>query len=93
MTEQVKVKYEPKEVPVNEGWEGYVLAEAIYKLAGGKRLLLLREGWKLSSSNIRSLQTHGIKTMKVMAEKSRRNENNKEKQEVQTESNQDEEGG
>lgn len=88
-----EIEYVPKQVPVNEGWEGYVLASGIYQLAGGKNVLLLREGWQLSSSNIRSLQRRGVKYMEVMVEKPPESDQSTKTHEEKIESNEDDEGG
>jgi hypothetical protein len=89
--EEREIEYVPKRVPTNEGWEGYVLANSIYKLEGDRNILLLREGWKLTKSNILRLKGHGIENINVMVEKKSPDPKN-DKQE-QTECNEDDEGG
>jgi len=69
-------KHISKKVPVKEGWQGFVLSESITKEVKGKQVLLLRVGWRLSLSNIHSLQKHKVKHMYVWVKKPPKHQDN-----------------
>jgi len=55
---ETKLKEATKQVPINEGYIGYILAEPIYSENG---VLLLASGKKLTSNLIFSLMNHKVK--------------------------------
>ena len=55
------------EVPVNEGWAGYVLAKDVVQEKNGRRILLLKRSSFLTAELLHGLKKHGIKKIEILA--------------------------